>query len=228
MIQKTIYTFYTNNGKNLLCGFHDTESFIEYAKKSIESAKKYVGDVEITGDKWAKQMLLDNGINEKFIEVDYNDYDFNPSCWNYPKILNYASQNEPFIHIDFDVILKSKPNNLDAILICEKIRGVNMIKQNLSYLPKVLLDNYHPQIPCSGIYGGNDVSLFKKLGEFAEILSKNRGDIDSNYRNVIEEFVMASICNARGVYPQAIECDFEHIQSSAEKFKLLFNKDIEI
>jgi hypothetical protein len=175
-----VYTYFSDGIRNLDCGFCEIALFLECAKKSLRSALKQnsVDKVLIYTDDFGKNFLASridfgyvfNGIEERknkldFVIVDYSGYEYDKRFWNFPKLITYNMQENPFIHIDFDVVLNS--GFLDGIdetcdIYTEKIRTID--RQKLDFLGVFDENNGIDEIICSGLLGGNEksIELFKK------------------------------------------------------------------
>ena len=222
-MDRLCYTYYTGKGANYLSGFHTTESFLQIAKRSVEQARKFFPEVLIYTDEEGKLFLQQEGFDVDFCIVDYDSYEWNKGFWSFPKLITYNLQDRPFLHIDMDVILESKPTNSDCPLICEKVRPLVMFSSRRKWLPPVVQANYSPNNICSGILGGNP-EIFKKLFSVSSQLVKNRDNhISFDMVMGIEEIVLTAICKLNGISPQAIDCVFTHYQSSAEKMRLTYD-----
>ena len=223
MINKLIYTYWTNNGENLLVGFHSEDSFIKIFRESLENSKKFFEEVIIYTDIQGKDYLKSLDIESIYIIIDYTIYDFNKEFWNFPKLISMNLQDEPFIHIDMDLILHEKPKNLGEKIICEKIRGLVMLSRELIFLPKFIQNNYNPNNICSGILGGDHL-IFKQLFDISsEVVKIKKTNISFNMIFAIEEIILTSLCNIKKITPSVIDAEFTHYQSSNSKLELLFD-----
>lgn len=251
MINKIIYTYWTNKGKNLLCGFGNEATFIQYAKGSLAKSLKITPNVTIYGDIEGKNYLESLGCTVDFIIVDYDAIPFNKGYWNFPKLITYNLQTEPFLHIDLDVRLKNTPSNLGGVtltrlelaekeneidpdvfidvsekitsnyIICEKIRALIQRHTDRNHLPSVILDNVHPYIICSGILGTDNPEIFKKLYQIALPIVQVTGDVSFDMMFGIEEIVLTVLAKLNGYAYAPIGCKFEHYQGSLAKLKLI-------
>ena len=221
MINRLVYTYHTAKGSNLLAGFHSIESMLSTFKESLENSKKFFEKVVIYTDLEGSEFLNSKEIECEMVIIDYSKYEWNKLFWNYPKLITYNLQDDPFLHLDMDFILHNKPENLKERVLCEKIRGLTMFSRDRSFLPKMILDNYNPNNICSGALGG-DPLVFKKLFDISSVLVKNKSkDIGFNHIFAIEEIVLTSLCKINDIAPKPIDCDFTHYQGSEAKMEIL-------
>lgn len=213
MINKLIYTYWTNSGTNFTCGFPTEELFISFLTKSVQQSKLFFESVQIYTDQHGYDKLK-NKIEAIYVVVDYSIYNFDERFWNFPKLVTYNLQQAPFIHIDCDVILFEKPNGLDADIITEKERGsVILSKDVYPLLPEYI--NKHVSIVCSGLLGGNNINIFKELFSIASeaILDKEFNSVKFNNLVAIEEIVITHLIKKDSIIFEQINQDyFVHFQ----------------
>jgi len=230
-MDRLVYTYWTNKGNNFLAGFHTVESLLKVFRESLYNSGKFFKEVIVYTDWEGKNFLLSQGIECDYEVIDYDSYDWNKRFWSFPKLITYSLQEKPFLHIDMDVILTSKPTNLNNTIICEKIRPLVMLSKDRHFLPEVIKKNYTPYNICSGILGG-DPGLFKILFNVSSQVVKNKTErVDFNMIFGIEEITLSAICKANNIQPTVIDCEFVHYQSSTDKAKLemdISEKDIKM
>lgn len=56
--------------------------------------------------------------------VDFFTWDWDRRYWNIPKLMTYACQNEPFVHMDLDICVLPFIGFQEADIICEKVRDI--------------------------------------------------------------------------------------------------------
>lgn len=197
-----VYTYYSDGIVNLDCGFCDVGLFLTCAKKSLRSAviQECVDKVKIYTDEFGmfflqeridwKYVFGDERAKTKQIDwhlVDYkklsDDTNYDKSFWNFPKLFTYTLQEEPFIHIDFDVILAEGflkdifESGCDVYT--EKIRHLDCRPQFLSEFDTDGTEL--KDIICSGLIGGGNKSFpiflenWKKALEYCKFDAK-RGE----------------------------------------------------
>ena len=224
MINRAVYTYCTNQGNNLLCGFYDEDSFVDTFKESLEKAHLYFDTVVVYADQEGVDFLTSKGINESFAVVDYSSYDYDRGYWNFPKLITYNLQSERFIHIDTDFILEEQPDNLDKEIVCEKLRGLVIPQRTLKFLPKSVLKYYNPSNICSGLLGGNP-NIFKTLYNVASVLVKPKNQ-NLSFENLygIEEILLGAICKKNNITPFGITTEYTHLQGPLPKRDLFLDK----
>lgn len=220
MIDRLLYTFWTNKGTDYLCGFHTEDTMIEFFRKSINNSKRLFKEVVIYTDPHGYEYLREK-VNCDFEVIDYDLYEFNKKFWCFPKLITYNLQSKPFLHIDIDVILYEKPKNFKDKLVCEKIRPLQQPAEHRNFLPQKIQDNFSPWNICSGILGG-DPALFKLLYKVSSTVVKTKNDnVTFDMLFGIEEIVLTSLAKMNDVEPIPYNGKFLHLQSSAAKQKLV-------
>lgn len=222
-----VYTYWSNGIKNIDCGFSHTELFFLCAEKSLRSSLKTIdgnGDVIIFTDKCGFGLLKNNIKNVKGVKVvivDFSKYDFDERFWNFPKMVTYTLQKEPFIHIDFDVILQ--PNfyknavKQDGI-ITEKTRRLYRNSDSMTFVLDVFDEKGDKMkthnILCSGLIGTTDmeyIDAFKENFEVAKEYCKNGfhdkvdfinlwGIEEYNFTKIVENKKYPVACLAQSTY----------------------------
>ena len=196
MIDKIVYTYWTNGGTNYKLGFLNTENMLNVFNKSIESSYKLVSKVIIYCDQFGYDFLYDK-VNADFVIIDYSNYKFDSRYWNFPKLITYNLQEEPFLHIDIDAIVYNFDKT--AEVVSESKRGV---AYDTSVYPSFedkseLLSYFNGWLTCSGVLGGNNTNIFKELfNEVKEtVTNKERYIILGKTRMIIEEVVISCLIN---------------------------------
>lgn len=165
MINNAIYSFWSNKGETS-CGFCCKPHFINFLNESVTRTKKFFKNVIIYTDNHGYEMLNPH-IDCEYVIFDFDSYEYTKYFWNYPKLLTYAAQKEPFLHIDTDIILYDKPdtNMYTADFVCERYH-VDKWTRNSKLFSNLL---YHTdKIYTSGIFGGNNLKLFDILLKSAD------------------------------------------------------------
>ena len=196
MIDKIVYTYWTNGGTNYKLGFLDVENMLFIFRNSINNSKKLVSKVEIYTDQFGYDFLKKEGF-ENMIIVNYADYKFDSRYWNFPKLITYKLQTEPFLHVDIDASITDFDKSADVV--SEAKRGV---AYDTSVYPSLedksnLLSHFDGWLTCSGILGGNNLSIFQDLfNEVKEtVQNKDKYIILDKTRMVIEEIVISCLIN---------------------------------
>ena len=223
---KIVFTYYTNEGQNLLCNFRTEESFLSTAKKSVCAAREYISEMVVIYTDKVGEEYLSKHIEAEYVVVDYAQYNFPPTAWNFPKLISYALQESAFIHLDFDFIIESKPTNLDNEIVTENINQLTYLSGQLSFLPQSIRDHYSPNNICSGLIGGTNTKVFKKLLEVASKIITSIKEPRFIHLHCIEEVVLTAICKRNKIAPVIIDCDFTHYQSADAK-SLLAAEEVE-
>lgn len=234
-----VYTYWSNGLKNIDCGFAIPSFFFMCAEKSLRSALncKGVDKVVIYTDKFGYELLktnLHNVNGVKVVIVDYSQYDFDERFWNFPKMITYTLQKEPFIHIDFDVILQ--PNFLteirphsDILTECVRWNWRTDDKRNelLDYFDNGGSKDYFTI--CSGLLGTDNIDCLDAFQENFEVAkeyckSGNFEDVEFVQKWGIEEYNFTKICNKKGYRATPfISETFVHYQG-ANKYDRFFDE----
>jgi len=159
--------------------------------------------VELITDKKGKRLLVDEiGLPYTFVSDDLEYIDYPEDLWAAGKIVAYSKQNEPFIHVDNDILIWNRfPANLiNRDLIAQsKEENYNYYKDlyddithHFVYIPKQILE-YQKKNPQqhkavnAGLLGGNDIGFFKEYSRTAFIfIEKNLNKL--NMLNVPSSF----------------------------------------
>lgn len=222
-IKRAVYTYWTNNGTNLESNFDTYEDMLAVFKQSFDKASMYFDDVCIYTDVDGMTKLTDSGIVANYILIDYSEYSFNPMFWNFPKLITYNMQTEPFVHIDMDFILEEPLTNefLSSTLVCEMIRPLVQMKATRAFLPDILLEkgNFSPNLICSGLLGGSP-EIFKLLFNIAKELVLFNGDVTHSDRFTLEEVALTSLANINNISPYALDTKYTHHQGGIAKHEV--------
>lgn len=216
---KAIYTYYVNN-ENYKLGFQNKKVMLDCFRLSIESVKKYVTEkIEI----YTNSDFLDGKIEAKIIKTEFPEH--NKKWWNFPKMFVYQLQTEPFLHVDIDVIFKEEISSviLNSDFICENIRGLSLMSSEYNHIIK---SDYKCYIPCSGIFGGSRLDVFKELYDKAILLQDQIEDPAFTDLFLVEEAYTATLLNKKGITMTSIPVEyFKHIQGERKK-KILCLDDL--
>lgn len=207
---KIVYTYYPVLNKQI------TESEIYSLTLSVLWIKKFYKNVFLYTDKKTKKL-----INELKIPFDVIDTDIlnevNTKTFSIPKLLVYSNQNEPFLHLDNDLILYKKFNfDNDNKIIFSFNEGLSEINSYTKYhnqffktyvnsLDKIfnnLDDNFLKHISLSevgnmSVFGGINYKIIQTASDYClDIYKKNKEFFDEDYYRacIIEQlFIPAAI-----------------------------------
>src|SRR5262245_15965932 len=191
MITKAVYSFYSYPFRTRpgYAGFASLEDFLNAWTLSVHLAQRHFDDVELVTDNYGKAMLVD-GLHLPFTKVK-NELDavvpahVKDLYWTFGKLWAYSLQDEPFIHIDYDVFLWNKlPERILAApmfgqnMECD-IWQVDIYRQGYKALCGHLKHKPHDWIAIYpyvhkhdiainvGIIGGNDIEFLRKYASTA-------------------------------------------------------------
>jgi len=194
MIDKIIYTYWTNGGNDYKLGFLNTDNMLHVFKKSITSSKNLVTNVVVYCDQHGYDFLYGK-IDTELVVIDYSLYRFDSRYWNFPKLITYNLQTEPFLHIDIDAVVYKFDKT--AEVVSEYKRGV---AYDISMYPSLenkqhILKYFNGWLTCSGVLGGNNLDIFKELfNEVKDTVINSDGYIIlDKTRMIIEEVMISSL-----------------------------------
>lgn len=84
------------------CSWQSTHLLMTCIKQSVESANQFYGRPTIYTDEFSLPFLQNLDL-----PADYEIVEYDPvlsKYWNYPKLVTYSLQKEPFIHLDLDML----------------------------------------------------------------------------------------------------------------------------
>lgn len=221
MVKTIVYTYWTNNGSNLLLGFNTITALENQWTNSYKSISEMMPDIKIViyTDTFGETIAKKCCPNSSIILVDYDSYTFNKSFWNFPKIISYKLLSEsqtPFLHIDIDVTITKElgEHYLSKEIICEKIRTNNMlpgfVRQIGWNIPNIT------NLICSGLLGGNRLDVFQELYNMATSSEAVNNDthfkVHEFHRHTLEEISTSHICRTKGITPLSLEGNYIHYQ----------------
>jgi hypothetical protein len=153
--------------------------------------KEHYKDVHLYTDTAGYEILIGYlHLPYKEVHVCYDELHHYPrTLWAVPKILTYAAQKEPFIHVDGDVFTwkRFNPELEKAQLIAQNEETgtsyyagmMGSVKKDLSYLPECLETALaKDSIPSynAGILGGSDLDFFARYTDAAlNLVRRNYG-----------------------------------------------------
>ena len=175
--------------------------------------KAHYDDVHLYTDTKGYKFLIEQlGLPYKNVEICYDSIPhYSENLWVLPKILTYAAQQEPFIHVDGDVFIWEKfPEEMEnAALLAQNFeistdyygRALKNIETNLCYLPGFLRGSLKKDpIPSynAGVLGGSDLAFFKEYAQTAlDLVNRNYDKnklVHSGIYNILcEQILFASI-----------------------------------
>lgn len=214
-----LFTYWTNKGKNISCGFSHPEYFFDVADMCLFYAKQHnFENIVIYTDIYGKEILTKNLLQISGVNIEvvfYDEYDFDERYWNFPKLITYNLQNEPFLHIDFDVFLKSAgimDFDTTTDIYTEMLREYKLKKEFIKYL---FIKKVFPyQLICSGLIGGSNMQVFKDNFKLAEKKCvKSIWNVNFFDLIAIEEFSFTQLCAERKLRIHELDkSKYDHFQ----------------
>jgi len=187
---KIVQSFWSH-GSSLLTGhfgWHHAQYHLMGWALSCLRLKEYYDDVHLYTDSAGHKILIDYlGLPYKEVHISFNELHYHHALFALPKILTYAAQTEPFLHVDGDVFIWKKfDQHLEAApLVAQNAETgtgyyqgmMNKIKEELHYLPtplKRVLESQTIAAYNAGVIGGNDILFFKNYTQQAlELINNN-------------------------------------------------------
>jgi hypothetical protein len=110
MVERAVYSFWSNPSNDEHVGFNSEEAFINCLYLSVLYSKKHFKEVVLVTDNAGKKMLIEKyQIPFDSCSTELNELATeNKKHWSIGKIKACAVQKKPFVHIDNDVILFKK------------------------------------------------------------------------------------------------------------------------
>lgn len=102
-----VYTYFDKPDMLTHSGFSNSKELARMLALSLEYSRKQFDKIKLVTTTYGKQVLIDRyGLKFDHVDTSLDLIDNLPvSLWAYPKLYAYSIQDEPFIHIDNDVII---------------------------------------------------------------------------------------------------------------------------
>ena len=238
MIQKAVFSFWTKPNADIWKQerwLHPDYAWYSWVV-AVNCAKQWFDKVELVTDQTGAYILTEwLGLKFDSVRTDLEELSVDTNFWSYGKIKAYQIQEEPFVHIDFDVFLfKPLPQELlqSRIFVQNIEEGFRFEDCYREYVDVV---NIFPRKPkswthslteasCMGIFGVNDLSFIETYcQQVNELLfspeNNNHWDVIPDkhfYCIVFEQFLLD--CVAKDLN---ISIDYLHRNYSPKKFQEL-------
>lgn len=174
---------------------------------SYESIRKHIGDNIVVFSNNKKLVPF-----ECELLPDIHDEQFKRGWWQIYKQYLYKEMNEPFLHIDTDLIFEKNITLSHCDIICEKIRSNNLITNIAESLGLKRPSN----IICSGIMGGHNLDIYKQNWNLVYPFMRDfKGNIRDSYRWSVEEVTLTSLSSNLSI--QSLENTHQHFQGRMQK-----------
>jgi len=188
---------------------------------SLQQARKFFPKTLLFTDDYGADLLVESlGLEFDEVSTSLNElHDHDSKWWALGKIYTYASQKEPFIHIDNDVFLwKPLPVHKDVALFAQNPEYFEIGAS--FYMPEQiesLVDRYDGWLPeewnwfrssdlsqraeCCGVFGGNYTEFINYYAKLAIEMIVNPANShvwkvlgDNVERNILVEQYLLSAC----------------------------------
>jgi hypothetical protein len=176
-------------------------NYFSWALSCLQLAKFYK-DVELITDGRGKDLLIDKmSLPYTSVKVRLDELDgYDPAFWALGKILAYAENNEPFLHVDHDIFIwnefEYRVVSAEVVVqngagdIARDLSAFNFICENFPYLPNCFKGIDASTIGCvnAGLIGGVDHGFFKIFArEVFRFIDMNVEFIDANLSTINPE-----------------------------------------
>ncbi len=208
IICQTLWT----NKRNLLeesFGWSTPQHHLMSWALSCLRLKKNYTHVHLYSDEAGIDLLINKlHLPYNLVFDDYSDLNCQRSLWALPKLLTYRKQQQPFLHVDGDVIINAP---FEKSLFSSRIVAQNLeigteyyktlfnpLVRHLKYLPGPLKENMvsnNLKAYNAGVIGGNDIAFFKKYVDEAIKIVTNNNDcsLDGNFNILFEQVLLYSM-----------------------------------
>jgi len=249
MIKTAVYTYYDNPTKPTWSGFSSLKDLQDFVTLSVSQSKKHIGKTKLVCNKFGASRL--SGCGFDVIEPYLDGFHFNEKFWAYPKIVTYALQTEPFLHIDLDALLWERPSDefLNAPIVFQNIelfskhvgykQLIQRFKNSRSGLKKLNTSlNY---AYCCGFVGGNNLDYFQEwkqlVDEFIVLTDFNKAGWNGQ-NHFFEQYFCASLAFEKGlankakflcgqeIYSKTASLPFAHLWGNSKKSRETIDKCI--
>jgi 2-polyprenyl-3-methyl-5-hydroxy-6-metoxy-1,4-benzoquinol methylase len=184
MVHKAVYSFWQPKGVTINGGFAKRVQLAQTLALSLEYSKKQFEKTELVTNQEGYELLIEKYKlpfdTVKFLPPEFED--LNSDFWAYTKIYAYSIQEEPFIHIDTDVILFNKLNK-------EKLKAP-LLFQNKEYFEDH--KGYERLIDEALTFPKLDFSLFQNNPLFAYncgIVGVNDLEVIKTWKKIVDEYL---------------------------------------
>lgn len=244
MIERAVLSYYNaEESFGNKCGFNSFKDFLASSALSLVLARKHFKEVQFMSTDWAISIFKQIGMpvseySNKLNEMKHVSKYF----WAYAKIIAYADQKKPFVHLDNDVFLWDPlpPRILKARFCFQSQEPFNLpgyiyyyILKNASdaakFRPKKIVDNpvWDYAYNC-GICGGHELDFYqewKAVSESYIFAPENQNMFFIDFKDILihqnlyhEQYFATCLIKMRGQRDQVEVLDIDAMQIS-KKYK---------
>lgn len=171
---KVVYSYWeTGDGLKKPGNWLNSRFMLSSMVISVLNSYKHYGRVEMVTDTRSKLWIEKLGLPFESIKTDLDELDrYDKNSWALGKIKAYSIQNEPFMHVDLDVILYETLSDklVSNELYVQNLEPFTTAPYNKTYLPYIdLLKKHGENLPIGfydtkhalnlGIYGCNNLNF---------------------------------------------------------------------
>lgn len=222
-IQKAVHSYWNHSkSEDNFSGFASFKDMLASTILSLLIAKPYFEEFELVTNNYGKSILIDKlDLPYTSVRTDLNKWDnLNPIFWGFMKICAYAIQDKPFLHIDNDVYLITKPSEefLNGKLCFQSIETpfedfygwykilLETAKKAKSF-PNIINKHGVDYAFNCGVAGANDLEIIKEWVNCsaAYVLSHKNKEFFDNSENYLqhqnllhEQYFIASLSKIKG------------------------------
>jgi hypothetical protein len=244
MIERAVFSYF--NAKNTFanrCGFTKYSDFLYTTALAIDCASKHFKEVVMVSDKWGVNIFRKIGVPV----TEYSDSlesirDISTYFWAYGKLMAYAEQEKPFVHLDNDVFLWDPlPKIILKAELCFQSHEpfdkkgyhyyglLKKVWEEAKVRPQKIVDNEVTDFAYNcGICGGNNLEFFKEWIECSKeyiFAPENQKLFFEEFTHLIihqnlfhEQYFAASLIKMHGMRDK-VEVISEDVTDIPEKLK---------
>ncbi len=173
MIRKAVFSYFNKTGITNTSGFSSFDDMVYSTALAVMTAKRHFTRVEFVTNDFGAKLIKLLGLPVEVNTLLNKMGGVSPYFWAYGKVLAYAAQNEPFVHIDNDAyILSGLPQRmLEAECIFQSKEDFRLPGYGFYEILKPCFDEalVKPKeiVPLKdyayncGLAGGNNTDIFK-------------------------------------------------------------------
>ena len=225
MIERAVFSYFNaEESFTNKAGYNSFSDFLYTLALATELASHHFAEVQIMTTTWGEKVLKAAGIQATEYSTGLNvTKGISRWFWAYGKLVAYAAQTKPFVHLDNDVFLwRALPERMLQAQLCfqsKEIMGMpsydwykylNTCWQAVPVKPKVIAENeVNDFVYNCGICGGHNLDFFKEWIRCSSeyiFAPDNQRFFFENYRNIQmhqnlwhEQYFGASLVKAHGL-----------------------------
>jgi uncharacterized protein YqgQ len=169
-------------------------------------AKRQYKRIELVTDQMGAELCSRMGLEFETVRLDLDRLDINPAAWAAGKMVAYAIQQEPFVHIDHDVFLfKALPDwAVRAPVLAQHDEEFFRYSGSLSrtrpdHIPRITMPPEQWHAYNTGVFGGTDLEFIRDYASTGLDLIRQCPDFDGWAMAVYEQAWLSRHAYDKGV-----------------------------